>query len=520
MKKKLFISIVIAAGLIAAFFLLMAYSERFQVSFISPQDSTSVFSDFTLSMFITPSDLNEADIYIDGSLYKTYDKDSIHSIDISGSKLWSIPVTMDTFPSGGHLIQIYYKGGFFTKNISKKLFVNYYKPHSNPPKPSDAGLKTVQDFLADKIQDLFIKLNNTRYSKEKWQKDIEYTLTKKEVYEADVPGNIRERTFNIVNSIEDGKSFERIGSAVNELNYDLQEQGYPFIAVLIDNVNESNYRTTLLLTYKISEVYPVTESGTTINTFVMKRMDRLNVQELFNGAVQENSPYAYVLEDQAEMNSKDISRILTGSDIDAENSIRKKTNGNLTADEMNEIRNQIRSELRSYPSENDAPFDISVRDIAIHESRHALDFRLGNRLSKSVLELLSHIYNKPPVENKSENLQNIKTAFETLLQINPEFSALLYTLAKNEGNRKYSLLKLFDYISDSYYDRSPYIWAAKLIFARLDEQSGNSFHQNIIYEPFTPNKKEWSQVFMNLMRLDADKLGRIADEVYTKEFGI
>ncbi|HPS64200.1 MAG TPA: hypothetical protein PK447_01345, partial [Ignavibacteria bacterium] len=188
--------------------------------------------------------------------------------------------------------------------------------------------------------------------------------------------------------------------------------------------------------------------------------------------------------------------------------------------EMNEIRNQIRSELRSYPSENDAPFDISVRDIAIHESRHALDFRLGNRLSKSVVELLSHIYNKPPVENKSENLQNIKTAFETLLQINPEFSALLYTLAKNEGNRKYSLLKLFDYISDSYYDRSPYIWAAKLIFARLDEQSGNSFHQNIIYEPFTPNKKEWSQVFMNLMRLDADKLGRIADEVYTKEFGI
>ncbi|HPS64201.1 MAG TPA: hypothetical protein PK447_01350, partial [Ignavibacteria bacterium] len=330
MKKEIFISIVIAAGLIAAFFLLMAYSERFQVSFISPQDSTSVFSDFTLSMFITPSDLNEADIYIDGSLYKTYDKDSIHSIDISGSKLWSIPVTMDTFPSGGHLIQIYFKGGFFTKNISKKLFVNYYKPHSNPPKPSDADLKTVQDFLADKIQDLFIKLNNTRYSKEKWQKDIEYTLTKKEVYAANVPGNIRERTFNIVNSIEDGKSFERIGSAVNELNYDLQEQGYPFIAVLIDNVNESNYRTTLLLTYKISEVYPVTESGTTINTFVMKRMDRLNVQELFNGAVQENSPYAYVLEDQAEMNSKDISRILTGSDIDAENSIRKKTNGNLT----------------------------------------------------------------------------------------------------------------------------------------------------------------------------------------------
>ena len=518
MKKGFLIGSVAAFGMIAVFFLVMAFSERFQISIISPQDSTSVFSDFTLSMFITPSEVHEADIYIDGSLYKIYGEEDIKSIDISGSKLWSIPVKMDTFPSGGHSIQIYLKGGVFTKNNNKRIFLNCYKIHPDPVKPTEAEYNAVQSFLADKIQNLFIKLNNVRYAKENWQRSTEYTLTKKEVYEANVPGNIRERTFNIVSAIEDGKSYERLSSAVNELNYELQEQGYPFIAVLIDNTNESKYRTTLLLTYKISEVYPVKADSQTVNTFLMKRMDRLDVQELFNGAVQENSPYAYVLEDQATINAKDISGFLTDDNSIAIKSVTKKTNGNMTKEEVSEIIKGIKSEIRSYPSKNDAAFDISVRDIAIHESRHALDYRLGNKLSKSVVDLLSHIYNKPPSENKSDDIQTIKTAFETLLRINPEFSALLYTLAKNEGNRKYSLLKLFDYISDSYYDNTPYSWAAKLIFARLAEQAGNSFHGNIVYEPFAPNKKEWSSVFMSLMRLEPAELGNLADTVYAKEF--
>lgn len=521
MKKILLIgSLIIVVGLVA-FFLIMAFSERFQVSFISPHDSTSVFSDFSISMMITPSDLSEVDIYIDGEQYKTYEKDSINGIDISGSKLWSIPISMKNYSSGGHRIQIYFKGGIFTKNIDRKIFVNYYQLHSNPIKPTSEELNSVGEYLKENIQDLFIKLNNIRYSKEKWQSDTEYKLTKKEVFNIDIPKNIKDKIFKIIEQIEQENSYPKISSAVNTLNYELQEQGYPYMAVLIDYTSNEKYRTTLLLTYEISGVIPVNIDSVTVNTFLLKRMDRVDVKELFNGAVQENSPYAFVLEDQARSNAKDILSFIDGDIYSSDKFIRKKTNGNLSAEELKKVSEEIRDELKALPSSNDNAFEVSVRDVAIHESRHVLDYRLGNPLSKSVVQILSHIYNKPIGDKPTkEDAANIQTAFETLLQINPEFSALLYTLAKNQGNRKYTLMKLFEYISDSYYDNSPYFWAAKLIFARMDEGAGNSFHQNIIFEPFSSNKKEWTKPFMNLINLNPDSLGSIAEKIYSQEFGI
>lgn len=529
MVKKIKYYVVLPLLIVSALVLsvLVAYNfyniYSFKVYLISPQTRILVSSEFPATILIKGKRMpTEIEVYIDDKMIQRSNANSFDYTDLGILKIANLKIDPLYLPAGVYSMSIVLKGGMFLKDsrITKEFI--YEKMSPVPGKPSEEQVRKMKDFLSEDVSSLTAKLNNARdyYVNSDWRNSDKYVEQKEKVRNADVDTAVRRKVLDLFGKIEDKGDLDEINNITNSLNLELHNDGYPFANLMFEYRYNNGTTASYLLSYEITdEISPLPESPGR-NVYILKRIDKLNITEQFLGIKLPNSPFSFILGESLELALKRCTSAASGDRDESVKEIKRMTKSYRINDEDAKLLSEkIREEINAV-SRKEPLASLVKNSNAFHEIRHLNDYKDAKRIGWSVPDVLKYFY----ADIGNDNIFNIDSSFthekdicETLLKVNPEFSAYLFELAKSNGLRRYILLSLFERIINPDKEDTSHHWASKLIIYLL-AKNNNFTDRNLVILPVSGNEDAWFTLTKKLIELPYDKIERDAALLLLNEY--
>lgn len=524
MKKTIIILILIFLILsgVTGYILL---SKDFNVNIIYPPEGILVSTNFPAFIIVSPFDkFKEVEIRVNGRLKDRIAYEDMRILRIGNNAFINLPVTIEGERSGKKDIDITFNRKFLSPKYRLLTSVQYFEFPDVTETPDETEVARVEDFFANRIQDLIVQLNTTRISNPDWKNDAGYLKAKESAGVNNIPEDIKKAFFDLVGKFESDTTRIAKANASNYLNYILIKHGYPVLTVLLENEFEQGIKRTVIFTYKIIEKSIVKSGGILEKVYLLERLDKLQGKELFSGIITEHSPVCLIINEVVKRNSEELGIFLSGGKGDAGVLTRKYTHYFIKDEtEIGRITSAIVKEAEEFSerksgSAGNAAYEITKLSTSTHEAKHLADYRTGFPFAKCITEILPYFFGNEILTESNTDIKRLIKVYDVFSRINPEYSAYLFSLAYADGGRKYQLLKLLDFILNDYYEDNQYQWAAKLIYYRLGAKTGIDA-KKILTEAVEGNEKEWVEIFKRAAGTDAEKLGKIFREIYEEDFG-
>jgi len=524
MKTRFTILIIILVILISLPVIIFLKSKGFSVTLIHPYDSIYVFSDFPVSLAALPYDgFEEIEIFVNDKSIEKIDVDKISTIIIGNVRLINLPVKISQFQSGNYNIKFVFKRDFLSLDKSVELYISYYKLTPNPVKANLNDIEKVNDFLSKEAPEFTDYLRRAREFLKDWKNNKEYLTEKEKIRKADIPEVIKESFLDLVNNIEIDTVILKINNSANYFNYVLYENGYPFFINVLDIWKKKSSLRCLTLYYRITDTIIIGNNIEKEKVYLLERIDNIKRKELFIGILQENSPFTVILNEINDKISRQFKNIISDDLSIASKQIREFTRYYIKDDsETKIIKDEITKEFNEFRiTHNDISENlykqIMLMNSALHEGKHLIDYKNGFPYSKCIAEILPAFFGENIKDTKILSISDIQDILYIITDINPEFSAYLYSLAYSQACRKFTLLELLSFITNKNTQNTEYDWAAKLILTKLAEKNGIDTH-NLLLQQSLNNEREWSEIFKKLIVLPADKIKDDSKNILIEQF--
>ncbi len=520
----LFPLLVISAGVLSVIVGYKIYNlNTYKVYLIAPETSILVSTDFPATILIkgrkTP---DVVEVYVDDKLSeKIMFKDAAYT-DLGELKIANLKIDPLYLSSGKHSFTIVLTGSMFLKESRISADFIYEKMNNFSSANSKEKTDAMTKYFAEDVSQMIVALNNAReyYINSDWKTSEKYLAQKQKVLNADVEGSVKAKLAEVIQAIENKNSLDSIYNSANALNVELYNKGYPVTNLMFEYRYKNGNNNSLLMSYGISDSVLLEKENQRSLVHIIKRLDGINVKEQFLGIKLPNSPFAFILEDNMNLLTERYLRIFSTDETTAKNEISRMTNGYIRKNEdASYILGKIKEESQKYII-NKTFTEMLRKSNAYHEIRHLNDFKEARRIGKSVPEVLKYFYG----DIKNENFFSLDSSFrtekdicETLLKVNPEFSAYLYELVNSTGLRRLVLLNLFEKLVNPDKDDTSHQWAAKLIIFQLAKLKGFT-DRDLISLPLEGNEGEWYTILKKLMDVPAEQLERDTARLLLIEF--
>lgn len=523
--KRTYIILISVLIILTAFSVYIFISKDFNVTIIYPPEGILVSTNFPAFIIVSPFDeFKKVDIKINGRLKDRIAYEDLRILRIGNNAFINLPVTVEGERSGNKEAELIFDRKFLSPKYRLLTSVKYFEFPDVTESPDETEIARVEDFFANRIQELIIKLNTTRINNPDWKNDADYLKAKESAGGNNIPEDIKKAFFDLVGTFESDSGRIAKANASNYLNYILLKRGYPVLTVLLENEFEQGLKRTVIFTYKIIEKGAVNSGGISEKVYLLERLDKLEGKELFSGIITEHSPECLIINEVVKRNSEELSVLISGDKSEAGVLARKYTHYFIKEDaEVGRIINAIVRESEEFAErkrdrvENIA-YEITKLSTATHEAKHLADYRSGFPFAKCITEIIPYFFGNDILTESKTDIKRLIKVYDVFSRINPEYSAYLFSLAYADGGRKYQLLKLLDFILNEYYKDNQYQWAAKLIYFRLGAKTGYDA-KKILTEEVQGNEKEWTEIFRKAAETESEELGRIFREIYNEDFG-
>lgn len=478
----------------------------FKVYLISPQTKILVSSEFPATILIKGKRMPaEIEVYIDDKMTQTINANTFEYTDLGLIKIANLKIDPLYLPGGVHSMTILLKGGPFIKDskITKEFI--YEKMSPVPGKPDEERIQKMRAFFAEDVSDLIVRLNNARdyYVNSDWRNSDKYREQKEKVKNADVDAAVKEKLLRLVSGIEDKEDVNEIDNITNSLNLELFNKGYPFAGLMFEYRYNNGTTASYFLSYEITEVTTPDPENPSRKVGILKRLDGMNIREQFLGIKLPNSPFSFILDESLELAVKRCTAAASKDNDESVKEIRRMTGHySLNDSDAKFLSEKIREEIQA-AARRESLSALVKNSNAFHEIRHLNDYKDARNIGSRVPDVLKYFF--PGVSG--ESVFNIDSSFtlekeicETLLKVNPEFSAYLYELVKSAGLRRYVLLSLFERIINPDKEDTSHHWASKLIIYHL-AKAFNFADEDLVSLPAAGNEDEWFSLVKRLIEL-------------------
>ncbi len=524
MKIKFVLFILLLLIIVSIPALIFFKSKGFSVTLIHPYDSIFVFSDFPVSLAASSyEDFSEIEIKINGTTIENFEKEKLSTITIGNIVLINLPVKISKFPTGKYKIEFIFKRDLLSLNKSTELFISYYKLSETPRNADRTNVEKIKNFLSKDAPEFTDYLRRAREFIKDWKNSNEYLKEKEKILNADIPQEIKQSFIELINNIETDTAILKINNSANYFNFVLFENGYPFFINVLDIWKKNSSLRCLTLYYQIIDTLKIGTNDNEETVYLLERIDNIKRKELFIGILQENSPFTVILDEINDRITKQFDNIISDDFSIASRQIREFSRYYIKEDKETKIvKDEITKEFNDYKKGlSNIPANLSkevmVKNSALHEGKHLIDYKNGFPYSKCITEILPAFFGEDIKEVKNLSISNIQDILYTITNINPEFSAYLYSLAFAKGCKKFTLLELLSFITNKYTQNTEYDWAAKLIFTKLAEKNGYNYH-NLLLQQSRNNERDWTDVFNKLIVLPVEKIQKDSEEILKEQF--
>jgi len=498
--------------------------NSYKVYLISPDNNILVSTDFPATILIKGSKTPDVvEIYVDDKPAEIKMFKDLNYTDLGELKIANLRIDPLYLSSGKHNFTILLKGNMFLKDSKISADFIYEKMNNASHVTEKEKVASIKKYFAEDVSQLIIALNNSReyYINSDWKTSEKYTAQKKKVFDADVDSNIKAKLADVINAIENKNSIDSIYNSANSLNLELYNKGYPVANLMFEYRYNNGNSNSLLMSYEISDSVILEKEGMKSLVQIIKRIDGINVKEQFLGIKLPDSPFAFILDESLKLLEERYLRIFSTDGQAAKNEISRMTNGYVRKDEDAEyFIKKVKEETQKYVSDRTFT-DLLKKSNAFHEIRHLNDFKEARRIGNSVPDVLNYFYGNV----KNGNFFSLDSSFkierdicETLLKVNPEFSAYLYELSNSTGLRRLVLLNLFEKLVNPDKEETSHQWAAKLIIYQLAKLNG-FVNKDLISQPLEGNEEEWYTILKQIMEIPIQQLERDCARLLMIEFG-
>ncbi len=485
--------------------------NTYKVYLISPDNNILVSTDFPATILIkgrkTP---DVVEIYVDDKLTEKKMFEDLNFTDLGELKIASFRIDPLYLSSGKHNFTVLLKGSMFLKDSKISADFIYAKMNNFSYLNEKEKVNAMKTFFAVDVSQLISALNNAReyYINSDWKTSDKYSAQKKKVFDTDIEQSVKTKLSEVISLIEKKSSVDSINNATNSLNLEHYNKGYPITNLMFEYRYKNGNGNSLLLSYEISDSVLLEKENFRSLVHIIKRIDGINVKEQFLGIKLPNSPFAFILDESMNLLTERYLRIFSPDEELAKREISRMTNGYVRKNEdITYLLGSVKEETQKYF--NDKSFvDLLRKSNAFHEIRHLNDFKEARRIGKSVPDVLCYFYG----DVKNGNFFSLDSSFklerdicETLLKVNPEFSAYLYELTNSTGLRRLVLLNLFEKLVNPNKEDTSHQWAAKLIMFQLAKLNGLT-NRDLISQPLEGNEEEWYTILKKLMGIPLEQL--------------
>ncbi|MEI7485466.1 MAG: hypothetical protein WCK13_12215 [Ignavibacteriota bacterium] len=520
----LFPLLIVSAAVLSVIVGYKAYNiNSYKVYLVSPDNSILVSTEFPATILIkgrrTP---DVVEIYVDDKLTEIKMFNNLNYTDLGELKIANFRIDPLYLSSGKHNFSVLLKGSMFLKDSKISADFIYEKKNNFSYVTEKDKVSLVRKFFAEDVSQLIVTLNDAReyYTNSDWKTSAKYTAQKKKVMDADVEQSVNSKLSDVIAAIENKSSIDSIYNTTNALNVELYNRGYPITNLMFEYRYKNRNSNSLLMSYEISDSVMIEKENLPSIVHVIKRVDGINVKEQFLGIKLPNSPFAFILDESMSLLTERYLRIFNPDEAVAKKEISRMTNGYVKNNEdAVYLLGKVKEETQKYIS-NRTFVEMLKKSNAYHEIRHLNDYKEARRIGKSVPEVLNYFYG----DVKKGNFFSLDSSFkverdicETLLKVNPEFSAYLYELANSKGLRRLVLLNLFEKLVNADKDETSHQWAAKLILYHLAKLNGY-VTKDLISLPLEGNEEEWYTILKKLMDIPIEHLERDSVRLLMLEF--
>ncbi|MDD5361296.1 MAG: hypothetical protein PHN88_04140 [Ignavibacteria bacterium] len=529
MKKKIKYYVVFPALVVSALVLagMVAYNfyniYSFKVYLIAPETKILVSTEFTATILIKGKKMpNEIEVFIDDKLAQLSNANAFEYTDLGLLKVANLKIDPLYLSSGTHTMSVVLKGGMFLKDSKISMDFIYEKMNPKITQPAPEDIIKMKKFFSDDVPSLISRLNNARdyYVNSDWKLSDKYAEQKQTVKNADADAGVKEKFLKLISDIENKSSVDEINNSTNSLNLELYNKGYPFANLMFEYRYNNGSTGSFLLSYEISDTIIPNPENPSSKVYTLKRIDNLNITEQFLGIKLPNSPFSFILSENLELAEKRCAAVLSGDNSASIKEI-KRMIGRYAVDDKDakllseKIKEETLNALRKESLAN-----LIKTSNAYHEIRHLNDYKEARVIGNSVPDVLKYFY----ADKKEESIFNIDSSFtrekdicETLLKVNPEYSAYLFELANSKGLRRYLLLSLFERIINPDKEDTSHHWASKLIIFNLAKMN-NFTDKELVSMQVNGNEDAWFALTKRLIELPYEKLDRDAASLLMNEF--
>ncbi len=187
MKKTIIILILIFLILsgVTGYILL---SKDFNVNIIYPPEGILVSTNFPAFIIVSPFDkFKEVEIRVNGRLKDRIAYEDMRILRIGNNAFINLPVTIEGERSGKKDIDITFNRKFLSPKYRLLTSVQYFEFPDVTETPDETEVARVEDFFANRIQDLIVQLNTTRISNPDWKNDAGYLKAKESAGVNNIP---------------------------------------------------------------------------------------------------------------------------------------------------------------------------------------------------------------------------------------------------------------------------------------------------------------------------------------------
>jgi hypothetical protein len=520
----LFPLLIISASVLSVIVGYKVYNlNSYKVYLISPDNNILVSTDFPATILIkgrkTP---DVVEIYVDDKLTEKKMFKDLNYTDLGELKIANFRIDPLYLSSGKHNFTVLLKGSMLLKDSKISTDFIYEKMNFFSNIKEKEKVNVMRKFFAEDVSQLIVALNNAReyYINSDWKTSEKYAAQKKKVMDADVEQNVKSKLSDVITAIENKSSVDSIYNSTNSLNIELYNKGYPITNLMFEYRYKNGNSNSLLMSYEISDSVLIEKENQRSLVHIIKRIDGINVKEQFLGIKLPNSPFAFILEENINLLTERYMRIFSSDEMAAKKEISRMTNGYVKKNEdVNYILGKLKEETQKYIN-NKTFTEMLKKSNAYHEIRHLNDYKEARRIGKSVPDVLNYFYGNV----KEGNFFSLDSSFkverdicETLLKVNPEFSAYLYELANSTGLRRLVLLNLFEKLVNPDKEETSHQWAAKLIIFELAKLNG-FVNKDLISLPIEGNEEEWYTILKKLLNIPLEQLERNTARLLLLEF--
>ena len=497
--------------------------NSYKVYLISPDNNILVSTDFPATILIKGSKTPDVvEIYVDDKPVEIKMFKDINYTDLGELKIANLRIDPLYLSSGKHNFTILLKGNMFLKDSRISADFIYEKMDNASHVAEKEKAAAMKKYFAEDVSQLIIILNNAReyFINTDWKTSEKYISQKKKVLDADVDQSIKTKLSDVITAIENKNSIDSIYNSANSLNLELYNKGYPIANLMFEYRYKNGNSNSLLMSYEISDSVVLEKEDRKSTVQIIKRIDGINVKEQFLGIKLPDSPFAFILDESMKLLTERYLRIFSTDELVAKNEISRMTNGYVKKNEDAEyFIKKVKEETQKYI--NDGTFsELLKKSNAYHEIRHLNDFKEARKIGNSVPDVLKYFYG----DVKNENFFSLDSSFkaekdicETLLKVNPEFSAYLYELTNSTGLRRLVLLNLFEKLVNPDKEETSHQWAAKLIIYQLAKLNG-FVNKDLVSLPLEGNEEEWYTILKKIMEIPLQQLEKDSAKLLSMEF--